>query len=194
MLHNFLNQSHQLIDSVKKNFGLVLLITATLWIIHFINKLVGYRLNRLGLIPRQLRGIPGIVCSPFLHANFDHLFLNSVALVVLLNLMLVYGMSLFLFVSAGIIVISGLLLWLFGRHAIHIGASSLLMGYWGFILLNAFTQGTLMAIILAALCLVYLWGLVVNLFPGAKGVSWEGHLFGFISGVVMSYLVVIWSI
>ena len=94
----------------------------------------------------------------------------------------------FYYISGTITVLSGFLIWLFGRRGIHIGASSLIMGYFGYLLAKAYFNVTATTIVLAGFCLFYFGGLFLSLFPGAKkNVSWEGHVFGFVSGIFVSY-------
>lgn len=177
-----------LIATIHDNFELLLGIVLGLWALHFINKLLGYRLNYLGILPRTPRGLIGIFFSPFLHGNANHLFFNTFPLLVLACLVLVGGRPLFWEVSITIILISGILIWLFGRRAIHIGASALITGYWGYLLINAYHQPSLMAIVLAIVCVYYFGGLFFGLFPSEDKVSWEGHLFGCIAGIAANYL------
>ncbi|MCH9643962.1 MAG: rhomboid family intramembrane serine protease [Gammaproteobacteria bacterium] len=188
-MQNFIYELNVIIAAAKQNFGFVLMLLAILWLIQFINAVSRYRLNYLGVFPRRLSGLPGIIFYSFLHGSFEHLFMNSMALFILLNLVLLYGMHTFVVVSVIIILLSGVLLWLFGRPSIHIGASGLVMGYWGFVLFGAYHEGTVLAILIALICLYYLRGLFVNLFPAGKSVSWEGHVFGFLAGISASYLV-----
>ena len=80
---------------------------------------------------------------------------------------------------------SGFLTWLFGRHAIHLGSSSVIMGYFGFLSIYAFLSPNFLSLLLLVLCLYYFGGLVIALIPtNAKGVSEEGHIFGYLSGVI----------
>lgn len=176
-----------IIVTIQDNFGLLMAILFGLWALQILNRLMGYRLNYLGIIPRSARGLFGIFFSPLLHGNATHLFLNSIPLLVLSCFVLVGGQELFWRVSLSIILISGSLIWLLGRKAIHIGASSLVMGYWGYLLINAYQHPSLMAIVLALVCLYYFGGLFFGLFPSREQVSWEGHLFGCIAGIITNY-------
>ncbi len=177
-----------LVATIEDNLFLLLSLVFALWMLQFVNAMLGYRLNYLGLIPRTGRGLIGIFLSPFLHASASHLFFNTIPLVVFACFVLVGGRLLFFKVSITIILLSGILVWLFGRRAIHIGASSLIMGYWGYLLVNAYHQPSLMAIVLALVSLYYFGGLFFGLFPGDKAVSWEGHLSGCLAGVAANYL------
>jgi membrane associated rhomboid family serine protease len=136
----------------------------------------------LGITPRQWYGLPGIVFSPFLHANFNHLFFNSIPLLVLSNFLLIQGVPYYLWATFWITLISGLLVWTLGRPAIHIGASSVITGYWSFLITHAYEQGGMTAWILAGICVYYFMGIFLGVFPQEKGISWEGHLFGLIAG------------
>ena len=146
------------------------------------------RLNALGIFPRRRWGLLGVVFSPFLHATFSHLFLNAVVLFALCLCLLVLHASYFYVVTVTVIVMGGLLTWIFGRQSVHIGASGLVMGLWSYVLCNAYVRPSLLAIIVVAVCLYYFSGLFMNLFPTDKGVSWEAHVFGFLAGIAAVFL------
>lgn len=177
-----------LVETISTYFYLLMGLMIGLWVLQVINWLTGYRLNRLGIVPRNLPGLIGIVFSPFLHGNFNHLFFNTIPLLVLACFILVGGEKLFFLVSITIILISGFAVWLFGRRAIHIGASSLIMGYWGYLLVSAYMHPSLMTLVLAVVSVYYFGGLFFGLFPGEKNVSWEGHLFGCLSGIIANFI------
>lgn len=143
----------------------------------------------LGIYPRKLWGLPGIFLAPFLHANFNHLFFNSIPLIVLSNFILMNGLHFFLVVSLAITVMSGFLIWCFAKPGIHLGASGVITGYWSFLVYNIYQQGTLTAILLGAVCIYYFAGIFLGIFPREKEVSWEGHLFGLLAGIATNYLV-----
>lgn len=163
-------------------------IFAVLWGTFFLNKLLGDRLNLLGIYPRKWYGIPGIVCSPFLHGNFTHLLFNSIPLFILINFILLQGESVFFHITLLIVLMTGVSCWLFGRAACHIGASGIVMGYFSYLLMNAYQQPSLVNVVLGGLCLYYLGGLFSSLIPTDKTVSWEGHVFGFLSGIIANFL------
>lgn len=172
-----------IIDQGKSHFLFALSCVAILWGVHFINVLLRYRLNFLGILPRHLLGLPGIVCAPFLHASFDHLFLNSIPALILIDLVCFYGIPFFFALTLYLIFFSGLAIWLFGRKACHVGASALILGYWGFLLAGSYYQPSGVSVILALICLFYLASLAFNLLPIQKGASWEGHVFGCLAGM-----------
>ena len=178
----------QLKGLLQANLYFVLSLLAALWAIFIVNFLLGYRLCYLGIVPRSLPGLIGIAFAPFLHGNFNHLFFNMVPLFVLSSLVLVQGKLTFYCVTLVVVVLSGAGIWLFGRKALHVGASGVIMGYWGYLLLNAYQQPSVSAILLVAVTIYYFGGMLMSVFPTEGNISWEGHLFGFLSGLAANYL------
>jgi membrane associated rhomboid family serine protease len=188
VLADIAHQFSAIITAVSTHALLAFEIVLALWVIQIINVSVGYRLNYLGIIPRHTQGLIGIIASPFLHGNFSHLFLNSIPLFVLSALVLIGGVHQFLMITFIIMLLGGLLVWLFGRDAIHVGASGVIMGYWAYLLVNALHHFTMMTLILAAICVYYFGSMMMNLVPTDKKTSWEGHVFGALAGVAAVYL------
>lgn len=188
MLETLVDGFNVIVDQTKNNMHFLSGILALLWGIYFIDQLLGQRLLYFGIQPRRMAGLPGIFCAPFLHAHFNHIFFNSIPLVVLANFVLIQGTPYFYEVSFLIILLSGLMTWLFAYSGIHIGASGVITGYWGLLVSNIYQQGTVVAIILGVICIYYFAGIFLSIFPGKRGVSWQGHLFGLISGLLTSHL------
>lgn len=189
LINRFAEQLHWVVVAFKNNLLIALGIVAFLIVIHIINLLTHRYLTLLGIIPRHLLGLPGIILSPFIHSNWNHLFLNSIPLLILTSLLLIHGVTVFIVTTIIIMLLGGGLTWCLGKKGIHIGASSLIMGYWSFILTQAIIQFNLVNIIISLLCLFYLSHLIINIFPsGKRNVSWEGHLFGAIAGVAAIYV------
>ena len=164
-----------------------------IWLVSLFNILfLRNGLARLfGIRPRQLIGLLGIPCSPLLHRDIGHLVANTVPFAVLGWLILLQeqlqGNGNFYAVTFTVLLISGLGTWLFGRDAVHIGASGLVFGYIGFLLVSVYAAGPTILTIGAAVLVLWIYGAQLwNVFPGAdvKTMSWEGHLFGFMGGVV----------
>ncbi|MDP1604671.1 MAG: rhomboid family intramembrane serine protease [Legionella sp.] len=173
----------------EANFSTLGIILLVPWVFFVANLLVNNRLLWLGIIPRRLYGLSGIIFAPVLHANFNHLFFNSIPLLVLSNFILINGLDFFLIATVIITLLSGFLIWCFAKPGLHIGASALITGYWGLLISDIFQQGTVTAVILGVISLYYFAGIFLGIFPGKKGVSWEGHLFGLIAGFTASYLI-----
>lgn len=163
--------------------------TAVIWAVFFLDWFSTADLTRWGIVPRHLSGLWGILCSPFLHANFPHLLSNTLPLVVLLGLLLTTqprGWE----VVAEVIFLGGLLLWLFGRPAFHVGASGLVYGLIAFLIVAGFRQGRL-GPALAALLVGFLYGgtLVFGVLPSVGSeVSWDGHLCSAVAGGFLAYI------
>ena len=187
-MHELANAASYFIHSFNHNIKTLLVILSVLWGIQLLNSALGYQLIRLGIYPRKCSGLMGIVFSPFLHGNYSHLFLNSIPLFILANFVLINGWPAFISVTITIMLVCGVLTWLLARKAYHIGASGIIMGYWSYLLVNAYYQHSLLAIILAVVCLLYFGSMLVNVFPEKPTTSWEAHLFGLIAGIAACYV------
>lgn len=138
---------------------------------------------RLALVPRRVDGLPGVVGMPFVHGSFGHLMSNTIPLLVFGAFLLLRGVRYYVSVSLGIVVLGGVLLWLFGREAAHIGASGVVFGYFGFLLTRGVYERSLQAVGIAVLVVVLYGGMIFGVLPGAAGVSWDGHLAGLVAGI-----------
>jgi membrane associated rhomboid family serine protease len=187
MIDNLSDSLSFIIQQTQKNAMTLLLILAVLWGVFILSRFVKSLLY-FGIIPRRPIGLPGIVFAPFLHAHFNHLFYNSIPLVVLSDFLLVQGLSYFLVVTVIITLLSGLLVWLFAKPGIHLGASGVITGYWGVLICDIYQQGTLVAIVLGLTTVYTFAGIFLGIFPRERGVSWEGHLFGLIAGITASFM------
>lgn len=178
------DQLQAVIAISQYNMPFTIGVIVLLWVIAILNWMLHYRLNLLGIRPRNAFGLIGIICAPFLHGDFNHVFFNSIPLFVLMNLILIFGKPVFFAVTLIIIVVSGVLTWLFGRRAIHVGASGVIMGYFADILFQAYKTPGIVSVISFILVIYYFGGLFLSLIPRDRRVSFEGHAFGFIGGVV----------
>ncbi|HSU53141.1 MAG TPA: rhomboid family intramembrane serine protease [Candidatus Dormibacteraeota bacterium] len=162
-------------------------IVALCWLTFIVNNLIlGGRLASFGIIPRHISGLPGIVFSPFLHASFSHLAANTLPLLILGSVLCFRNRTEFLAVTALGAMLSGALVWLMGRGACHIGASALIFCFFGYLSSLAIFQRKLGTLLLSAACILVYGGMLKGLLPTANGVSWEGHLAGLASGIVLA--------
>ena len=168
----------------KQQFEFILSIFVLFTAIEIINLLSGRVLNQYGNIPRVVSALPGILTGPFLHGGLEHFLSNIITLCIFSFLMLQHGAKRFFTVTLFIIVLSGILVWLFGRTATHIGISGLLYGYFAYLMLAGFLSGKPKLIIIALLVGFFYGGLIFGVLPSQPFVSWESHLFGFISGLI----------
>ena len=146
-------------------------------------------LDSFGIRPRTLSGIPGIFLAPFLHQNFEHLSGNTLHLLGLSLILAFTGMRRFLAASLIIIVVTGSAVWLFGRKdAIHLGASGIVFGYLGFLLVKGFIEKRARWIAVSIVTAFFYGGMMYGLLPNKASVSWESHFFGFLSGILAAYV------
>ncbi|MDQ7076151.1 MAG: rhomboid family intramembrane serine protease [Gammaproteobacteria bacterium] len=157
---------------------------ALLWLIEIINTLLGHRLNTWGILPRQLAGLPGILLWPLLHGGFFHLISNTVPLLILGYLVSLRGTKNFVHLTLFITLTSGLGVWLFARTAWHVGASGLIFGFFGYLLARGWFERSLKSAAIALLVAVVYGSLIFGVLPRGGQVSWEGHLFGLLAGVL----------
>ncbi len=158
-----------------------------MWLIKIIEILFNLDLSQLGIYPLSVRGLPGIVFSPFIHADFNHLFSNSLPLFCLSVALFYFYSEVALKVFIWTFFLTGFLVWVAGREAWHIGASGLVYGLASFLFFSGIIRRYFRLIALSLL-IVFLYGSMVwGLFPGIyKNVSWESHMLGFFSGVVLA--------
>ena len=165
--------------------GYILLIT---WAVNIVNWMLGAPLNLLGIYPRSLFGLMGIIFAPILHGNFNHLFFNSIPFFVLGMFILMLGQKLFIAVTFLIALLQGFLVWLFGRKYLHIGASGVISGYFGFVLGLAYFSPNVMSLVLAIITLYYFGSIIFGIIPTSELISWESHLAGLLAGIAVVYV------
>jgi membrane associated rhomboid family serine protease len=155
------------------------------WTAFVVNGIAGGALMQYGVIPRTLTGLRGILFAPFLHANMQHLIANTIPFLAMGWLVMLRDARHFLPVTLFAMVGSGLMAWLLGAPgSVHIGASGVVFGYFGFLLLGGWYARSFMSISLSILVAVLWGGLVLGIAPGQVGISWQSHLGGFIAGVL----------
>lgn len=169
--------------ALRTAYGWIVLYVAGIWLIEIVDTIaLGSRLEREGIRPRELTGLPGILWAPFLHAGWGHVLSNTVPLAVLGGLVALRGRARWIAVTAITILLGGALTWLLGGSGNHIGASGVVFGYFGALLGAAFFERRPVAIAPALVALMLYYGLIIGLIPQA-GISWEGHLFGLGAGL-----------
>jgi len=147
-------------------------------------------LDIFGIIPHQVIGLRGILFAPFLHGDFSHLIANTVPFLILGWLVMLQETSDFFIVTGLTMLVGGLGVWLFATPgSIHIGASILIFGYLGFLLLRGYFQRNIPSILLSILVFLLYGGTIWGVLPSRPGISWQGHLFGFLGGVLAAKLI-----
>ena len=140
-------------------------------------------LGRYGIVPRTFDGLRGIPLHVFLHQGFGHVLSNTGPVLVLGILISLRGGRKLLGASLFIVAFGGLAVWLVARSGVHIGASGLAFGYFGYLVGRGFYDRSLTSIVIAVAVVVFYGGMFLGILPSLGFVSWEGHLFGVIAGV-----------
>ncbi|WP_348342964.1 rhomboid family intramembrane serine protease [Ignavibacterium sp.] len=173
----------------KINFVLVpLSFPLLLWILHFTFNLLNIYPYKLGVYPRHLSGIIGVLTSPLIHSNYSHLISNTVPLAVM-------GLGIFYFypkaaykVFAFVYFCTGILVWLFAREVYHIGASGIVYAFVSYLFFSGIFRRDNKSITLSLIVVFLYGGLVWGVLPGLEGISWESHLFGAITGIIAAFV------
>ena len=154
-----------------------------------LNSIIPIEFNKFGILPRNVNGIKGILFSPFLHGGVGHLVSNSIPLLILLTTLFYFYNKVAVRVLILSILIGGALVWIFGRSASHhIGASGVVFSLIGFLVASGIFRKNIKALLLSIFVFFMYGGVIWGVLPTQPGVSWEGHLFGFIAGIALAYL------
>ncbi|MCS6991731.1 MAG: rhomboid family intramembrane serine protease [Chitinophagales bacterium] len=162
--------------------------TLLLWAVELLEWAVQGRWEQYGIMPREVRGLIGVLLAPFLHDNFSHLISNSIPLVLLGAALIYFYGDLAYRVVLITWVIDGLGVWLMGRPSYHIGASGLVYGMTSFVFFSGLLRKN-RSLLSLSLAVVFVYGgLVWGMLPYLTHLSWEGHLMGFLCGIVLAVL------
>nr|WP_172457475.1 rhomboid family intramembrane serine protease [Pseudonocardia sp. N23] len=168
----------------------MLAFTVALYLIELVDQLTPLNLDDDGIVSRRVSGLPGIIWAPLLHGGWDHLFANTVPFLVLGFLVMAGGIGQFVAVTALIWILSGLGVWLVGpSDTSTIGMSGVIFGWLVYLLVRGFFARS-PAQIAVAVVLFAVWGsILLGVIPGRPEVSWQGHLFGALAGLLAAFVV-----
>ena len=174
---------------IQQAVQLVIILTAALWLIEIVDTVAfDNGLDRHGIVPRTWGGLDGVLWAPLLHGGFSHLLANTVPFLILGGFLAISGLRRWLSVTLFIVLVGGVATWLLARSAVHVGASGLIFGYAGFLLVAGFVEKSLKGILLAIAVGVLFGGMVLRgITPVSSWVSWDSHLFGFGAGVLAAF-------
>ena len=178
-------------QEIKKQISILGSFVAIFWILEILDQFVFHHtLDGYGIRPHSLIGLRGILFAPFLHGGFGHLIANTVPFLILGWLVMIQETSDFWIVTIITMIVGGAGTWMLGApNSIHIGASSLIFGYLGFLLLRGYFQRNIASILLSLVVGFLYGGLIWGVLPTQPGISWQGHLFGFLGGVLSAKLI-----
>lgn len=172
-------------DSRRAGLVLVALMATLMWVLEVVDVIVGGRLDGLGIEPREVESLPGVAFAPFLHGGFGHLISNTVPFLILGAMIALSGLVRVLKVTTIVVLVGGLGTWLIApASTLHLGASILVFGYATYLIARGvFDRRLLYLAVGLVVAFVYGSALLVGLVP-RPGISWQGHLFGAIGGLV----------
>lgn len=158
-----------------------------MWFVKIVEVLFDTDFSFLGIYPLEAKGLPGILLSPLIHENFKHLFDNSIPLFFLATAVFYFYSEVALKVSFWTYLLTGLFVWFAGREAWHIGASGLVYGLASFLffsgIIRRYFRLTALSLLIVFLYGSMVWGMLPDFY---KNVSWESHMLGFISGIILA--------
>lgn len=165
-----------------------LLLVFTIWFIYWIEIRFSLNFTKFGVFPRKFSGLKGVLVSPFIHSDTKHLFNNSIPLIVLLSSLIYFYRKVYIQILVFGTLLAGLLTWIIAREAYHIGASGIVYLLFSFIFFSGIIKKQYQ-LVAVSLVVIFLYGSMVwYVLPIKEGISWEGHLSGFITGIVFAFL------
>lgn len=157
------------------------------WIVEITEQMLGLDLSGFGVYPLHLKGLPGILFSPFIHSGFNHLISNSIPFFILFFALIYFYRRLSYRIFFMLYFLSGITVWLAGREAWHIGASGVVYALASFHFISGVIRSDLRLLTMSVVVVFLYGGLVWGVFPIDPSVSWEGHLWGAVSGIVLAF-------
>ncbi len=169
----------------------MLVFTALLYVIETVDTVTGDALERAGgIVPRQSYGLDGVLFAPVLHGTWAHLLGNTLPFLILGFLAMAGGIRQFVLVTATIWILGGAGVWLVGGpDTYHVGASGVIFGWLTFLLTRGFFARSARQILLAMVLFAGWGGVLFGVLPWQPGISWQGHLFGALAGVLAAWMV-----
>lgn len=169
-----------------KTIKIPVIFVFVIWAVKILEFYFNINLYEFGIFPREIKGLRGILCAPFIHNDFTHLFNNSIPVLILGSLFIFFYKKISCEIFLWLFFISGVFLWGIGRPNYHIGASGIIYALATFLFVSGIIKkDTRLASI--SLIIAFLYGsLIWGVFPVKENISWEGHLSGLISGLIVA--------
>ncbi len=165
-------------------FSLFLLIT--IWLVFLYEQTYQFDFSAWGIYPRSWNGLTGIITSPYIHGSLSHIAANSLPLFTLSLALFYFYRSLSYPILFFIYLLSGICVWIGGREAWHIGASGLIYGLASFLIFSGIIRNDIRLLTISLIVVMLYGGLFWGIFPIRPDISWESHLWGSISGVILA--------
>lgn len=171
-----------------KVWKIPLLFVLVIWILFGLNFFLNLKYAQYGIFPRNIKGLRGVIFSPFIHGSLDHLYSNTFPIFVLMAVLIYFYRN----IAAKVLIIgtllTGFFTWFIARgDSFHIGASGVIYLLASFIFFSGILRKSMRLVAISIVVAFLYGGMIWYVFPIMKGVSWEGHLSGFISGIILAY-------
>ncbi|PIF06687.1 MAG: rhomboid family intramembrane serine protease [Draconibacterium sp.] len=157
------------------------------WLVKIAERALSATFVQFGVYPLHVKGLPGILFSPFIHSDFNHLISNSIPFFILMWALVYFYRRISYRIFFQLYLLTGVCLWIFGRESWHIGASGVVYAMAAFHFLSGIIRNDVRLLTLSVVVVFLYGGLIWGLFPIDPAVSWEGHLWGAISGIVLAF-------
>ncbi len=171
---------------IRHSFFFAIFFVALFWLVEITGEIFGLDLTKAGIFPLTLRGLPGILTSPFIHSGYNHLVSNSVPFFILLFALVYYYRNLSYRIYFQLYLLAGLCVWLAGRPAWHIGASGVVYALAAFHFTSGVIRNDLRLLVISVVVVFLYGGMVWGVLPIKPEISWESHLWGAISGILLA--------
>lgn len=160
-----------------------------MWLLTAAEYTLGIELKTFGIYPRKLEGLPGIISSPFIHGDFNHLLSNTFPFFFLFTAILYFYKRMALQIILFSWLLTGIAVWLGGRYSWHIGASGLVYAFASFMFFAGILSKEKPMIAISLLVIFLYGGMIWGVLPGKVNISWESHLFGFLAGFIVAFYI-----
>ncbi|WP_235869069.1 rhomboid family intramembrane serine protease [Polaribacter aquimarinus] len=188
MLFLLMMNEENLLKFKPSIFIIPTLFVVAIWFIYWIEIKFGFNFNKFGVFPRSFKGFRGVFCTHFIHSNTNHLFNNSIPLFVLLSSLFYFYKDVaykVLFIGA---FFTGFLTWLIARESYHIGASGIVYLVFSFVFFSGVIRKHFRLVALSLIIIFSYGSMIWYVLPIKEGMSWEGHLSGFLVGSVLTII------
>lgn len=183
MIHTTTNRPAFLDSLILPLFGAILM-----WTIHIISVVGGYDLSYLGVYPKHVSGLIGVITAPFIHGDFQHLTSNTIPFIFLSWMITYFYKEVAIKAILMIYILTGLAVWGFAREVYHIGASGVVYGLVAFVFWSGIFVKDIRSIVLSMVVTVLYSGMFVGIVPNQEGISWESHLYGALVGIFVAFV------
>jgi len=158
-----------------------------IWLIKLLEIIGGESWSHWGILPRHLQGISGVFLAPLLHGSIAHLLSNTLPLFILLSTISYFYREIVKYVFLVSYLFTNTWVWLFARESYHIGASGLVYSFFGFLVFSGILRRQRALLTISLITIFMYGGTIWGIFPQALHISWESHLFGFFTGIILAY-------